>query len=114
MDSNVIGYLSTILNNSDLAKILKMAKMVKTEFNILFNYNIPHTPSTLSNDLDCPIDELYRLIKKLHTKGILAYCVSYKSGYKQKVYMLNPTVARKRKTFNKALLEIFDDLSIKH
>lgn len=25
-----------------------------------------------------------------------------------------PSVARKRKTFNKALLEIFDDLSIKH
>lgn len=111
IESKAMIYLSKILTASEFEKVLCMANMVKTEFNILFNYNIPHTPDTLSKELQLTVDNLTRLIKKLHKKGILAYIVSYKSGYLQKIYMLNPTVARKRKTFHNDLLEIFEDLS---
>ena len=110
IDSKVMEYIKTILSATDFKRLLCMANMLKTEFNIVFNYNIPHTPDTLSEELELTIDDLTRLIKRLQQKGIVAYCESYKSGYKQKLYMLNPTFARKHKTFNEEMLHIFEDL----
>ncbi|HMT02789.1 MAG TPA: hypothetical protein PKD00_05685 [Burkholderiales bacterium] len=85
IDSKAMAYISTILSPAEFKRVMCMANMLKTDFNIVFNHNIPHTPSTLSEELQLTIDDLTRLVKRLHKKGILSYFVSYKSGYLQKL-----------------------------
>jgi len=63
--------------------------------------------------LDYDESEFSRFMKRLHTKSIVYYFSGYKDGRKCKWIMLNPTLARKSKTFHKDCLNVFDDLSKK-
>lgn len=109
IDSEIMLYIKSKLSSTDFSRLIVMSNMLKTEFNIVFNYTIPHTPTTLSKELELSIDDLGRMVKRLVDIGVLAYIVSKKSGIKRKIYMINPTFARKRKTFNEELMHIFED-----
>lgn len=113
MDTEAWEYINTILNNVDRERILKMGHKVKTDFNIVFNNTYPYTEETLAEFLNLHIKKFRSFISRLVKHNILSYIVCAPSGYVQKVYILNPTLVRKRKTFNKDLLNIFKDLSIK-
>lgn len=113
IDSIAMKYIKTLLTSKEYDRVMEMGNMLKTEFNVVFNYNIPHNPNTLSDELKLSLDDLKRLVNKLVRKGILSYIVCAPSGFIQKIYMLNPTVIRKRKTFHKDMLTFFEDFNKK-
>jgi hypothetical protein len=111
-DADAISFLTKELSNSDRGKIMTIANMVKGDCSIICqNNNHPHTTDTLSVTLDMNLNRFYVFVRKMVTAGILAYCVCAPSGYVQKIYMLNPYVARKRKTINCELNTFFRDVT---
>jgi hypothetical protein len=86
--------------------------MLRTDCSIVCqDNNHPHTPETISIKLDMHIDKWYEFVRKMVKKNILCYCVCAPSGYVQKIYMLNPFIARKRTTFNCELNTFFRDVT---
>lgn len=114
IDSNAFRYIQKIFSAADLSKIHRLSDMVKGTYNLLHDKNgIPHIPKTLRSSLNYDESEFSRFLKRLHTKSIINYLFGYKNGRKYKWIMLNPTLARKSKTFHKDCLNAFDDLSKK-
>lgn len=113
IDSKALEYIISNLSYSDTTKTLSLTNTLKTEFNVIFNHTKPHNLDSLSELLGTNKDEITKFIKRLTKLGILAYVVSTKDGQYQKCYVMNPSLARKRKTFNKELLTFFDDLTLK-
>ncbi len=111
-DADAIYYLAEHLNAADRGKVMLLANMVKGDCCVLYqNNNHPHTPETLSVTFDMHIQKWYEFVRKMVKKNILAYCVCAPSGYLQKIYMLNPYIARKRKTINCELSHFFSDIT---
>jgi hypothetical protein len=111
-DSNAIMFLTEHLNSTERGKILAMANMVKGDCCIITQKNNhPHTPETLSVTLDMNLNKFYEFIRKMVKKNILSYCTCAPSGFLQKIYMLNPYIARKRKNINCELNSFFRDIT---
>src|ERR1019366_660976 len=88
-------------NQADMSKILRFADKVNGTYNILYyKKGIAHSPITLRLSLKYDESEFSRFMKRLHTKSIINYIAGYKDGRKCKWIMLNPTLARKSKTFH--------------
>ena len=113
LDGNALETMSEGLSSDDKAKFIKMANWLKTEFNVVFNNNRPHTLESLSTALGIHKDNTTKLVKRLVAKGLMAYVVCAPSGYTQKLYILNPIVAKKRDRFNRVLLLFFKGLAKK-
>ena len=114
IDSKALNYIQKIFSNTDLAKILKLTNMVKGRYNLLHDLDgNAQTPITLRHNLLIGESEFSKLMKRLHENSIISYFSGYKNGKKCKWIMLNPTLARKSKTFHKDCLEVFDDLTKK-
>jgi len=78
-----------------------LADKVNGTYNILYDKKgIAHSPITLRLSLKYDESEFSRFMKRLHTKSIINYIAGYKDGRKCKWIMLNPTLARKSKTFH--------------
>ena len=111
-DSDAINYLTKELAKAEMSRVLILANMVKGDCSVIYqNNNHPHTSDTLPQALALSKDEFYKMVRKLVSKNILAYCVCAPSGFVQKIYMLNPYVARKRKALNEELKVFFKDVS---
>jgi len=111
-DSDAIYYLTNYLSSTDRGKIMTIANMVKGDCSVVCqNNNHPHTPETLSVTLDMSLNKFYCFIRKMTKRNILAYTICAPSGFLQKIYMLNPYIARKRKTINCELNHFFRDLT---
>ena len=111
-DSNAIFYLTEHLSSTERGKILAMANMVKGDCSVISQVNNhPHTPETLSVTLDMNLNKFYEFIRKMVKKNILSYCVCAPSGFLQKIYMLNPYIARKRKSINCEMHTFFRDIT---
>ncbi len=111
-DSAAILYLTNALSSTERGKIVTIANMVKGDCSVICqNNNHPHTPETLSVTLDMNLNKFYEFVRKMVKKGIIAYCMCAPSGYLQKIYMLNPYVARKRKVINCELNTFFRDVT---
>jgi len=107
-----LEYLYRELSNVDVGKITIISNMLRTDCSIICqDNNHPHTPETISIKLDMHIDKWYEFVRKMVKKNILCYCVCAPSGYVQKIYMLNPFIARKRTTFNCELNTFFRDVT---
>lgn len=112
-DSGAILYLSKILPKGELARVFQMGNMIKGDCSVLFkSENTPHDSETLSLVLELSIDKFYKLVRKLVKKGILSYCVCAPSGYVQKIYMLNPYIARNRRILNCEINSFFKDITL--
>lgn len=111
IDVDAIEWLVERLNDIEIGKITRMAATAKTEYCILSSSNnFPHTPETLAKYLGMNLNKFYEFIRKLVKMNVIAYCVCAPSGYIQKIYMLNPYIARKRKTIDRTLLTFFRDI----
>lgn len=111
-DSQAIIYLTEHLSTTERGKIMTMANMVKGECSVISqNNNHPHTPETLCVTLDMNLNKFYEFIRKMVKKNIMAYCVCAPSGFLQKIYILNPYIARKRKNINCELNTFFRDIT---
>ena len=114
IDSKALRYILTIFNQADMSKILRMADMVKGIYNVLYDEKgSAHSPQSLRLSLSYDAAEFSRFLKRLHTKSVIHYIAGYKDGRKCKWIMLNPTLARKKKTFHTDCTSVFDDLSKK-
>lgn len=111
-DTGAMAYLSRELNRSDVSKIYEMSAMLKGDCSIICqDNNQPHSTETLLVTLDIEKSKFYAFIRKLVNKNILSYSVCAPSGYVQKIYTLNPYIARKRKTINCYLQTMFRDIT---
>ena len=109
IDSDALLVLIHILNNSDLANVLKMAVVTKTPLNIVFNGNIPHTNDTLQKYLEVKSEAMYTLlIRRLINAGVLYQIKGRIYGEVRVCYMLNPFLTRKRKQFESKVFEVFE------
>jgi hypothetical protein len=52
-------------------------------------------------------------MKRLYRKSVISYIHTVKDGKEMKYIMLNPNLARKRKTIDKNCLTYFDELGTK-
>jgi hypothetical protein len=104
-DSTIINNLikTKIISNADLVKLLQLATKLKTEYNAIYNHNIPHTLETIATLLDLNYIDTTRFVKKLCKKNIVHKYLTADNI----LYCLNPYLMRKRKHFDKDLLLLF-------
>lgn len=111
-DADAMEYVQNAVAKADIGRVFKLSGMIRTDCSVLYqNNNHPHNANTLPTVLDMSQDKFYTMVRRLVSKGILAYAVCAPSGYTQKIYMLNPYIARRRKTFNNELLVLFRDVT---
>ena len=110
-DAGAIEYLQSAAK-ADVSRVIQMGNMVKGDCSVIYqNNNHPHDSSTLPGILNLSQDKFYKMVRRLVALNVLSYCVCAPAGYTQKIYMLNPYIARKRKTFDNKLAEFFRDVT---
>ena len=111
IDSKAMMYLSQFLNRSELGSIYVMSTDLKTAINLVFNNNVPHTNETLQNALNIASRNTFTLLmRKLIKLGVLYQVKGRIMGDVRVVYMMNPFLARKRKTFDEQVIQVFAEL----
>jgi hypothetical protein len=114
LDSVALNYIAHYFNTVDLGKIIKMSNMVQTNFNILSDRkHEPHSERTLMVELETSVNKFRDFLKRLYDKGIIAYLLLKKDGIERKHIILNPNIARKRKSYHKDCLKLFQDFNLK-
>ena len=109
IDSDALLTLMSMVNNSDLANIIKMAIVTKTPLNIVFNNHVPHTNESLQKYLELNSKSMFiKLIRRLIKIGVLYQIKGKIYGEVRVCYMLNPFLTRKRKQFESKVFEVFD------
>lgn len=109
-DTNAILFLASTVGNADIGKIVQIANLVKGECSVVYNGNYPHTSESLAVTLDMNLNKFYAFVRKMVKSGVMAYIVCAPSGYVQKVYMLNPFIARRSKFFHVSVQQTFKKL----
>ena len=85
-------------NMQDVSRILEIGCTIQAnrKFPIAMQAeNTPHTTASLRQMLGINQPNFSKMLQRLTYDNILIYAVTYKSGFKQKVYLLNPYVAKK-------------------
>jgi hypothetical protein len=109
---DTLAKLYQILSNSDLGYLLKMFPLTKTEMNLICNNTIPHSNYTLQKYLEIKSNKTFHtLIKKLIAVGVLYQMKGNIQGAVRVVYIMNPNVSNRRKTFDKSIVDLFKDFS---
>lgn len=109
ISTEAIIMLSRILNNSDLANVIKMSITIKTPLSILYNDDIPHTNYTLQKYLEIKSESMFiGLIKRLMKAGVLYQIKGLIHGEVRVIYIINPYICRKRRVFENQILDIFE------
>lgn len=113
IDSKAMRYIEREFSTSEKAKIYQMINMVKGSYNLLYDEvtGKPHTKETLNEAIVYARNQFAEFMKKLHQKSVIYYLVGYKNRRKCKWIMLNPTLARKQKTFSRDCIDVFTDLT---
>lgn len=112
ISSKAKEYIEREFSNVEAGRIFKMCDMVYGYYNVLSNKDkTPHTNATLSKELEYTRNKYAEFMKKLYSKSIIYYLEGMKDNKKCTWILLNPTLARKRKTIHKDVLPLFDDLS---
>jgi hypothetical protein len=111
LDANTVKYLDQVLSTSEMGHIMKMTVDLKTPLNLIYNGAYPHSNKSLQDLLGYTSESTFlKLIKKLMNLGILYQIKGNISGSVRVVYMLNPFLARKRKSLDKEVFEVFRPL----
>lgn len=114
LEVEMMKKLTDIFNRSELGSIMIMSLDLKTEFNLIYNNNVPHTNETLMKKLDISSASTFSLlIKKLITHGVICQVKGNIMGKSRVIYMMNPFIARKRKIVHKDLITTFEKFKIK-
>jgi hypothetical protein len=88
--------------------IVLLSITTKTESNILYNNNTPHTNKTLQEYLNFKSESQYfKTIKQLISLNILHTKKYQVQGKIRTIYMMNPYVCRKRAKLNDEIFNIF-------
>ena len=112
IDSKALAYIQENFSPTDLGRIMKMTDMTYGEYYVLYNGQTPHTSTTLMEELEYSRNKFSNFMKRLLRKSIIYYMEGYVDDKKCKHIMLNPHLARKRKTFNKQCVTVFEDIKL--
>lgn len=108
LDCKTVNYLSDILSRPEMQSILRMATDLKTPLNIVYNGPQPHSNDTLQKFLGYSSQAMFlKLLKKLIKEGVLYQIKGKICGEVRVIYMMNPFLARKRKTIDKEVFSVF-------
>jgi hypothetical protein len=111
IDSSALQYILSNFSHVDYGRILKMADMTNGTFNILYqDRKFPHTDLTLMAELKYTRNKYADFMKRLYRKSVISYIYTVIDGKEYKYIMLNPNLARKRKTIDKTCLAYFSKL----
>jgi len=112
LDSQALVYIQDHFNPMDLGRIMKMTNMTQGQYNVLYKGEQPHSKQTLMTELDYSRNKFSNFLKRLEMKSIIYYIVGYVDGKRVRHIMLNPNLARKRKTIHKDCLNSFQDIRL--
>jgi hypothetical protein len=108
LDSETVRFLANELSRAELSNVLLMATDLKTPLNLIYNGPQPHSNESLQAFLGYSSkDKFFKLLKKLMELGVLYQIKGRISGSLRVVYMLNPYIARKRKTIDNTVFNVF-------
>ena len=108
LDSKTVKYLSSQLSRTEINSMVLMATDLKTPLNIVYNGPRPHTNESLQKFLGYSSKAMFlKLLKKLMEVGVIYQIKGRISNEVRVIYMLNPYVARKRKTIDKEVFQVF-------
>lgn len=108
LDCKTVNYLSDILSRTEMNNILMMATDLKTPLNIVYNGPQPHSNESLQVFLGYSSKSTFiKLLQKLIKAGVLYQIKGNIRGEVRVIYMMNPFLARKRKTIDKEVFEVF-------
>jgi len=110
LDSKALEYIQEHFNPTDLGRIMRMTNMTRGQYNVLYNGDKPHSKQTLMDDLDYSRNKFSNFLKRLEMKSIIYYIVGYVNGKRARHIMMNPHLARKRKTIHRDCLNSFEDI----
>jgi hypothetical protein len=110
IDSIAFQYIARNFSVTDIGRILKMADMTYGEYNILYNGSVPHDKASLMEAMEYSRNKFASFMKRLERKSIIYYISGYFDDKPAKYIMLNPHLARKRKTINRECFEAFQDI----
>ena len=114
IDSKALAYIVDNFTPVDYGRILKMANMTNGSYNILYHdRKVPHTDRSLMDELKYTRNKYADFMKRLYKNGVVYYISGVKEGVEFKHIMLNPHLARKRKTIAKDCLIYFNELNSK-
>ena len=108
LDCKTVNYLSDILSRTEMNNILMMATDLKTPLNIVYNGPQPHSNESLQVFLGYSSKSTFiKLLQKLIKTGVIYQIKGNIRGEVRVIYMMNPFLARKRKTIDKEVFEVF-------
>lgn len=108
LDCKTVNYLSEVLSRTEMNNILMMTTDLKTPLNIVYNGPQPHSNESLQKFLGYSSKSTFiKLLQKLIKEGVLYQIKGRISGEVRVIYMMNPFLARKRKTIDKEVFEVF-------
>ena len=115
VDSRALDYVNSVLSTFEYSRVIQMADMVKTCYNVLFDRkkDVPHSKESLMDELDISRNTFEPFLRKLLLHNIIYYIVGMKNRRKIVHIMLNPSLARKSKAFSKECTSVFANLSEK-
>ena len=109
-DTKVMIHLIDYFNRSELGSIYLLSSDLKTELNLIYNHNVPHTNESLMKKLNITSSSTFNLLmKKLMKHGVIHQLKGKVLNQSRMIYMMNPFLARKRKTIHKDVVEIFNE-----
>lgn len=112
INTDTLSKVAKLLNNADLGHLLKLFPLTKTELNMLYNNTIPHSNATLQKYLEIGSRAKFtELIKRLMKAGVLYQIKGNIRGSIRVVYIMNPYLSNRRKTFHLSLYDIFKDFN---
>lgn len=110
INTDTLSKVIKLLNNADLGNLFKMIPLTKTEMNMVFNHSVPHTNTTLQKYLEIGSRAKFSdLMKRLIKIGVLYQVKGNINGAIRVVYIMNPYLSNRRKTFHNSLFELFKD-----
>ncbi len=113
LDTDALKAIKSNLSYSDFGALIRMCENVSWIFNILMTSDktIPHTNSSIAKELNISSEGARKILKKLVSKNILEYCICFPSGFKKKVYILNPSLMRRGNKLNNSVSIKFRDFT---
>lgn len=107
ISTETILKLKNILPTNILGYLLQMIPLTRTDLNIIYNHSVPHTNESLQKYLNVSNMTFFNAIKKLTNAGVLYQMKGNINGAIRVIYIINPFISAKRKTFDKQLLNVF-------
>ncbi len=108
LDCKTVDYLSDILSRTEMNNILMMATDLKTPLNIVYNGPQPHSNDSLQKFLGYSSKSTFiKLLQKLMRTGVIYQIKGNIGGEVRVIYMMNPFLARKRKTIASEVFDVF-------